>query len=193
MRWWRKRRQQYRRQHARVLMWWGRHKRRRHCDHRRGFERRYGEHRQQFVSSGRKRDQSEPCGQHVGSACQHRRLVVSSGPAPTVTVPNVVGQAQAAATTAITTAGLRVGTVTNARVPQCLGQRDQPGSRRSGTSVATNSAVNLDVSAGESPVRHPHASSGCELHPAQSKRRRRHRSPLCICSRAYRRSIGRCC
>src|SRR5262249_33504365 len=38
-------------------------------------------------------------------------LVVSSGPPP-VTVPNVVGLAQAAASTAITNAGLVVGTVT---------------------------------------------------------------------------------
>ena len=35
-------------------------------------------------------------------------LVVSTGPAP-VTVPNVVGQTQAAATTAITNAGSGVG------------------------------------------------------------------------------------
>ena len=49
-------------------------------------------------------------GVNVGSAVN---LVISSGPAK-VSVPNVVGDTQAAATTAITSAGLTLGTVTAA-------------------------------------------------------------------------------
>ena len=44
-------------------------------------------------------------------------LVISTGPPPVV-VPNVVNQTQAAATSAITGAGLTVGTITTARAPQ---------------------------------------------------------------------------
>ena len=51
----------------------------------------------------------------IGSAVA---LVVSSG-LPQVAVPNVVGLTQAAATTAITGAGLTVGTVTTARARRC--------------------------------------------------------------------------
>ncbi len=79
-------------------------------------------------------------------------MVVSSGPAPTVTVPNVVGQTQAAASTAITSAGLRVGTVTSASsatVPSgsVIGQTPT-----AGAAVASNSAVNLTVSSGANPA-----------------------------------------
>ena len=56
-------------------------------------------------------DLSEPAGGPSVAAGSAVNLVVSTGPAP-VTVPNVVGQTQAAATTAITNAGLVVGTVT---------------------------------------------------------------------------------
>ena len=53
-------------------------------------------------------------------------LVVSHGAAP-VTVPTVVGQTQAAASTAITGAGLVVGTVTQQYERDGAGgQRDQP-------------------------------------------------------------------
>ncbi|HTK98213.1 MAG TPA: PQQ-dependent sugar dehydrogenase [Pseudomonadales bacterium] len=79
-------------------------------------------------------------------------LVVSSGPAAQVTVPNVVGQTKAAATTAITNAGLRVGTVTNAAsstVPSGNVINQTP---VSGTSVAATSTVNLTVSAGPTPA-----------------------------------------
>ena len=72
-------------------------------------------------------------------------LVVSTGPAP-VTVPNVVNLTQAAATTAITTAGLVVGTVTqqsSATVPAGSVISQNPAA---GTSVAAGSAVNLVVS-----------------------------------------------
>jgi 6-phosphogluconolactonase (cycloisomerase 2 family) len=77
-------------------------------------------------------------------------LTVSSGPAPPpqVAVPNVVGATQAAATTAITGAGLKVGTVTMASsktVPSGSVISESPAA---GTKVAPASAVNLTVSSG---------------------------------------------
>ena len=80
-------------------------------------------------------------------------LVVSTGPAPTpgpvsVSVPNVVNLTQAAATTAITGAGLVVGTVTqrsSTTVPSGSVISQNPAA---GTSVATASAVALVVSTG---------------------------------------------
>src|SRR5881227_3585363 len=80
-------------------------------------------------------------------------LVVSSGappPAP-VPVPNVVGQTQAAATSAITGAGLTVGTVTmqsSTTVPSGNVISESP---TAGTRVASGSAVSLVVSSGASP------------------------------------------
>lgn len=59
-------------------------------------------------------------------------LILSSGPPPG-TVPNVVGQTQAAATTAITNASLVVGTVT----------------QQSSTSVAAGSVISQSVAAGQ--------------------------------------------
>jgi beta-lactam-binding protein with PASTA domain len=79
-------------------------------------------------------------------------LFVSLGPA--ITVPNVVGQTQAAATAAITAAGLTVGTVTariNAMVPAGSVISQSPGM---GVSVAPGKAVNLAVSLGP-PVKVP--------------------------------------
>ncbi|MGH8549812.1 MAG: PASTA domain-containing protein [Methylococcales bacterium] len=81
-------------------------------------------------------------------------LVVPSGPAP-VSVPDVVGQTQAAAQTAITSAGLTVGTVTQQAsntVPSGSVIRQNPAA---GTSVAAGSAVNLVVSSGPAPVSVP--------------------------------------
>ena len=80
----------------------------------------------------------------LGSAVN---LVVSTGPA-NVNVPNVVGLTQAAATTAITGAGLVLGTVTTANsngvpVGSVISQNPV-----SGTSVAPGSAVNLVISVG---------------------------------------------
>ncbi len=74
-------------------------------------------------------------------------LVVSKGPEP-VSVPDVVGMAQAAAQTVITDAGLTVGAVTeeyHATIPagQVISQDPLAGS-----SVAPGSAVSLDVSIG---------------------------------------------
>src|SRR6202035_2268356 len=67
-------------------------------------------------------------------------LVVSPGP-PNVSVPNVVGQTQSAASTAITGAGLSVGTVTTAisgTVPLGSVISQNPSA---GTSVAPGSTV----------------------------------------------------
>lgn len=79
-------------------------------------------------------------------------LVVSSGAPAAVTAPNVVGQTQAAAQTAITDAGLTVGTVTqqpSATVPAGSVISQNPAA---GASVAAGTAVNLVVSSGPAPV-----------------------------------------
>jgi hypothetical protein len=78
-------------------------------------------------------------------------LVVSLGPAP-VTVPDVVGLPQVTAETAITDAGLTVGTVTQANsetVPVDAVISQNP---LAGASVAAGSAVDLVVSLGPAPV-----------------------------------------
>jgi subtilisin family serine protease len=77
----------------------------------------------------------------------------TTAPGSTVSVPNVVGLTQAAATTSLTTAGLAVGTVTtasSATVPAGSVISQTPGS---GTSVAVGSAVNLTVSSGPAGTR----------------------------------------
>ena len=81
-------------------------------------------------------------------------LVVSTGPAP-VQCAERGGLTQAAATTAITAAGLVVGTVTtasSATVPAGTVISESPAA---GTSVAAGSAVNLVVSPGPAPVSVP--------------------------------------
>src|SRR5262249_17604721 len=81
-------------------------------------------------------------------------LVVSSGP-PQVAVPNVAGLTQAAASTAITNAGLTVGAITNApssTVPTGSVISQNPAAA---TQVAVGSAIALVVSAGPPPVRVP--------------------------------------
>jgi len=87
-------------------------------------------------------------GVSAGSAVN---LVVSTGPAPApgpVAVPNVVNLTQAAATTAITSAGLVLGTVSqqsSTTVPAGSVIRQTPAS---GTSVSLGSAVAVVVSTG---------------------------------------------
>ncbi len=81
-------------------------------------------------------------------------FVISDGPMP-VTVPNVVGQLQTAATTAITGAGLVLGNVTeqyNATVPvgQVISQNPA-----AGASVAPGTSIALVVSKGPQPVTVP--------------------------------------
>jgi beta-lactam-binding protein with PASTA domain len=75
-------------------------------------------------------------------------LTVSSGPAPLVMVPAVVGLTQPVATLAITTANLVVGTLTSsssATVPAGIVISESPAAR---ASAATGSAVSLVVSTG---------------------------------------------
>ncbi|MCX5770055.1 MAG: PASTA domain-containing protein [Candidatus Hydrogenedentes bacterium] len=87
----------------------------------------------------------------VGSAVD---LTVSAGPSP-VTVPNVVGMAQATAETAITTAGLTVGTVTEVSNPTVpLGEVISQ-TPAAGMLAAPGSAVNLRVSLGAVPITVP--------------------------------------
>ena len=81
-------------------------------------------------------------------------LVISSGPAP-VSVPNVVGLTQAAATTAITGAGLVVGTVSTQNSASVAAGSVISQNPVGGTSVAPGSAVNLVVSSGPAPVSVP--------------------------------------
>jgi YVTN family beta-propeller protein len=71
-------------------------------------------------------------------------LIVSSG----ITVPNVVGQAQAAATTAITGAGLTVGTVTQQSSNSVASGSVISENPAAGTNVAGGSQVSLVVSSG---------------------------------------------
>ncbi|MGD1063625.1 MAG: PASTA domain-containing protein, partial [Terracidiphilus sp.] len=74
-------------------------------------------------------------------------LVVSTGPAQ-VTVPNVVGVSQAVATTAITGAGLVVGTVSTASSSTVASGDVISENPSAGTSASLGSAVNLVVSTG---------------------------------------------
>jgi len=74
-------------------------------------------------------------------------LVISSG-TPQVTVPNVVGLTQTAATTAITNAGLVVGTVTQQSSTTVAAGSVISQGPTAGNSVASGSAVNLVVSSG---------------------------------------------
>src|SRR5437868_6581253 len=72
-------------------------------------------------------------------------------PPPTVPVPNVVGQTQAAATSALTSAGLTAGTVTMQSSTTVASGNVISESPAAGTSVASASAVNLVVSSGATP------------------------------------------
>ncbi len=98
------------------------------------------------VAAGDVISQSPATGASVtsGSAVN---LVVSSGPAQ-ISVPNVVGLTQAAATTAITAAGLTVGTVTMQSSSSVAAGDVISQSPAAGASVASGSAVNLVVSSG---------------------------------------------
>jgi beta-lactam-binding protein with PASTA domain len=78
-------------------------------------------------------------------------LVISTGPCP-VTVPNVVGQTQSVASTAIVGANLVVGTITqeyNSQMPTGTVISQTPSA---GESVAPGTAVLLTVSKGPQPV-----------------------------------------
>ena len=91
----------------------------------------------------------------TGSGGEASRTITVTVAAATVSVPNVVNQTQSAATTAITGAGLVVGTVSqqsSLTVPSGSVISQSP---NAGTSVATGSAVNLVVSTGPAPTPAP--------------------------------------
>jgi beta-lactam-binding protein with PASTA domain len=98
------------------------------------------------VASGSVISQSPIAGASAASGSPVN-LVVSTGPAA-VSVPNVVGLTQAAASTAITGAGLTVGTVTTATSNTVASGSVISQSPLAGTAAASGSAVNLVVSTG---------------------------------------------
>src|SRR5437879_1337262 len=101
------------------------------------------------VASGSVISESPAAGTSVASASAVNLVVSSGAPAPTqVAVPNVVGQTQAAATSAITSAGLTAGTVTMQSSTTVASGSLISESPAAGTSVASASAVNLVVSSG---------------------------------------------
>jgi len=101
------------------------------------------------VASGSVISESPAAGTSVASASAVNLVVSSGAPAPTqVAVPNVVGQTQAAATSAITSAGLTAGTVTMQSSTTVASGSVISESPAAGTSVASASAVNLVVSSG---------------------------------------------
>src|SRR5438270_1554931 len=91
------------------------------------------------VASGNVISESPTAGTKVASGSAVS-LVVSSGPAQ-VAVPNVVGQMQAAATSAITGAGLTVGAVTQQSSSTVASGSVISESPTAGTMVASGSAV----------------------------------------------------
>jgi hypothetical protein len=104
------------------------------------------------VASGSVISESPSAGTSVAAASSVN-LVVSTGPAPTM-VPNIVGSTQSSATTAITGAGLVLGTVTSQSSATVASGEVISETPSAGTSVAAGSSVNLVVSTG------PAASSG---------------------------------
>jgi YVTN family beta-propeller protein len=100
------------------------------------------------VASGHVISESPAPGTTVASGSAVN-LVVSTGPVQ-VAVPNVVGQAQAAATMAITGAGLVVGTVTQHSSSTVASGDVISESPAAGTNLTGGSTVNLVVSSGGS-------------------------------------------
>jgi len=98
------------------------------------------------AASGNVISESPSAGTSVNSGSAVN-IVVSTGPAQ-VAVPNVVGDTQAAATTAISGAGLVAGTVTMASSSTVASGNVISESPTAGTSVNSGSAVNLVVSTG---------------------------------------------
>ena len=95
-----------------------------------------------------------PAAGTTASAESQVSLVVSSGPAQ-ATVPAVVGLTQAAASTAITGAGLTVGSVITQSSSTVTAGNVISESPTAGTSVATGSLVSLVVSSGPAQVTVP--------------------------------------
>ncbi|MCG6969441.1 MAG: PASTA domain-containing protein [Gammaproteobacteria bacterium] len=79
-------------------------------------------------------------------------IVVSTGPAATVIVPDVVGATQATAQTAITNLGLLVGDVSSAYSDTVAEGSIISQTPSAGTSVASGSSIDLVVSAGPEPA-----------------------------------------
>ena len=104
------------------------------------------------VASGSVISENPTAGSMVGAGSAVN-LTISSGPtAAQVAVPNVVGLTQAAATTAITAAGLVVGafaSIQETTVPYGTVAAEYPAA---GSAVATGSGVNLTVSSGSPSV-----------------------------------------
>src|SRR6184192_469545 len=105
------------------------------------------------VAAGSVISESPPAGTKVASGSPVN-LVVSSGPAQ-VAVPNVVGQTQAAAASAITGAGLTVGAVTMQSSSTVASGSVISESPPAGTKVASGSPVNLVVSSGPAQIAVP--------------------------------------
>jgi beta-lactam-binding protein with PASTA domain len=105
------------------------------------------------VAAGNVISESPVAGTSVNSGSSVN-IVVSTGPAQ-VQVPNVVGLTQAAATTAITNAGLVLGTVTQASSNTVAAGNVISESPVAGTSVNTGSSVNIVVSTGPAQVQVP--------------------------------------
>src|SRR6184192_3213511 len=101
------------------------------------------------VASGNVISESPAAGPSVAMASAVNLVVSSGAPPPTqVAVPNVVGETEAAATSAITSAGLTAGTVTMQSSATVASGSVISESPAAGTSVAMASAVNLVVSSG---------------------------------------------
>jgi hypothetical protein len=77
-------------------------------------------------------------------------FVMTPAVATTITVPPVVGDTQTAATTSLTSAGLKLGTVTTASSSTVAAGLVISQTPASGTQVASGSAVNLVISSGAS-------------------------------------------
>ena len=90
-----------------------------------------------------------------GGVTQTTPVSLTVTAAPQVAVPNVVGDTQAAATTAITGAGLVVGTVTTQSSSMVASGNVISESPSAGTNVSIGSAVNLVVSTGTAQVSVP--------------------------------------
>src|SRR2546429_1798536 len=124
------------------------------------------------VAAGSVISESPPAGTKVASGSAVN-LVVSTGSTGTsqVAVPDVVGQTQAAAASAITGAGLTVGAVTMQSSSTVAAGSVISESPSAGTKVASGSAVSLVVSTG--PAEAAVAAVGAQARPAGTEGRSR--------------------
>jgi len=110
------------------------------------------------VAAGFVISQNPPVGVQVtqGSAVA---LVISSGP-PQVTVPNVVGLTQAAATSALQNAGFVLGSVATQASSTVAAGSVASQSPAAGSQAASGTAVNLVISIGPASVAAPQLGAG---------------------------------